>query len=411
LQRRDAQPRRTELIRRLAKLWILAAMLLAATTTGAVRAQSNPYEINAILSLTGPGAALGGEMQTSLKLVEKVVNDAGGVKGQPIHFVVYDDGTSPPVTVQLATALVQKRVPVILGPSASATCRAAAPLLETTGPLLYCFSPVLKPASEGYVYAVLMDSSDIAIAIMRFLGGEGLHRVAVIATTDASGQNGEIDARNAASQPENKGMSIVADEHFNPTDLNIAAQLSRISAAKPDAVLVFAPGTPFTTVLRSMRDVGMDLPTITSAANMVLTQVKQYDTYMPKRAYFQGFPCTVGIAENAGVRRAQQVLLDAVKRNGLQPDVNLCAAWDPAMIVVDALRHLGMAMTAMQLHGYIDNLSGWPGTIGVYDFRKVSHRGLSQNDVIVMRWDGTRDEFTLVGGLGGVPLRTERQSK
>lgn len=393
---------------RLVALWAAVAVLLVVTAADSARGQVAPYEINAILSLTGPGTALGTEMQTSLRLVEKVVNAQGGIGGRPIHFVVFDDGTAPPVAVQFATALIQKHVPVILGPSGSATCHAVAPLVEASGPVMYCFSPVLKPAADGYVYAVLMDSRDIATAILRFLGGEGLRRVAVLATTDASGQNGELDARAAADQPENKGISIVADEHFNPTDLNIAAQLARISAAKPDAVLVFAPGTPFTTALRSMSDAGMDVPTITSAANMVLSQVKQYDSYGPSRLYFQGFPCTVGVADNAAVRRAQQTLSAALAENGVQPDVNICAAWDPAMIVVDALRHLGPEATATQLRDYIDALSNWPGSIGVYDFRKARHRGLSKNDVIVMRWDRSHDAFTLVGGLGGVPLPSER---
>jgi hypothetical protein len=39
----------------------------------------------------------------------------------------------------------------------------------------------------------------------------------------------------------------------------------------------------------------------------------------------------------------------------------------------------------------------------VYDFRDGSHRGLSQKDVVVMRWDAAKTNWVAVSKLGGAP--------
>jgi branched-chain amino acid transport system substrate-binding protein len=81
-------------------------------------------------------------------------------------------------------------------------------------------------------------------------------------------------------------------------------------------------------------------------------------------------------------------------------------AWDPALIVVDALRKLGPNATAAQLQGYIEKLSAFPGISGSYDFRDGNQRGLSQKDLVIMRWDDSAKTWTTVSGPGGILART-----
>jgi branched-chain amino acid transport system substrate-binding protein len=103
----------------------VAATAGALTFAGGSRASAaDPYEINVILSLTGPGSFLGKNEASAVALVEQNINKAGGVAGRPIKFVVADDQSSPAVDVQLANALIAKNVPIILGPSLTAGCNA-----------------------------------------------------------------------------------------------------------------------------------------------------------------------------------------------------------------------------------------------------------------------------------------------
>jgi branched-chain amino acid transport system substrate-binding protein len=67
----------------------------------AAAADLPPVEVPVILPLTGPAANIGQELQKSMGLAEKFVNDTGGIRKQPLHFTFLDDQGQPQVAVQL----------------------------------------------------------------------------------------------------------------------------------------------------------------------------------------------------------------------------------------------------------------------------------------------------------------------
>jgi branched-chain amino acid transport system substrate-binding protein len=88
------------------------------------------------------------------------------------------------------------------------------------------------------------------------------------------------------------------------------------------------------------------------------------------------------------------VYTGALAAYGLTPDHTLASVWDPAFIMVAALRKLGSDASAAQIQAYIGNLRGWAGANGEYDFRDGSQRGLSANSVIMVQWDAAQGRFT-----------------
>jgi branched-chain amino acid transport system substrate-binding protein len=78
--------------------------------------------------------------------------------------------------------------------------------------------------------------------------------------------------------------------------------------------------------------------------------------------------------------------------------------WDPAMILVDALRHLGPSAGAQQIRDYILRLHGWVGVNGVYDFTAGDQRGLTQSSAAVDLWDASKDNWVQVSRPGGTPI-------
>ncbi len=112
---------------------IALALLLPLSPERPAGAQGTPYEINTILALTGPAAFIGTSEQKALGIFEALTNKAGGIKGRPIKFVILDDQSNPAVSVQLVNGLIAKKVPLILGPTFTATCQADGPLVAKTG--------------------------------------------------------------------------------------------------------------------------------------------------------------------------------------------------------------------------------------------------------------------------------------
>ncbi len=371
--------------------------LLAAATM----AHAQSYDIDVVLPLSGPGAYGGQTHEKGLQILQDVENKNGGIHGKPIRFVFDDDQTSPQVAVQLSTALVAKNVPVVLGSDLSAMCRAMAPLFAN-GPVQYCLSPAIHPPKDSYTFSGNIDSKDLTAANLHFARDKGWTRIAMISTTDASGQDNDAAYTLAMKQPQNQNLNFVDTEHFNPTDINVSAQLARISAAHPQVLIISVPGAPFATALRGMAAEGMlNLPVISTSANMITTQLQEYKGFMPKEVYFAGFGYAVGMARNEKALEAVHTFADALKAAGLTMDVQIGLPWDPAAIVIDALRHLGPEPTAQQVHDYIENLHDYPGIIGIYDFRDGSQRGLTEADAVIVRWDRDTSSWAPASKFGG----------
>jgi branched-chain amino acid transport system substrate-binding protein len=348
----------------------------------------DPYEINAMVSLSGPLAFLGKEEAESLRGVEAVVNRTGGIRGRPVKFVINDVQTNPVIAVQVANQLLAKHVPVILGPDSTASAAAIEPLVKDTV-VLYAFTPSIHPQAGSYVFSSFISTRDLAVAGLRFLRKRGVKRLAVINSTDTAGVDNLEQVQAAVGLPENRGVEIVTVEHFAQSDVNVAAQVARLKAATPQAIYIQTTGTGFGTVMRAMHDTGLDVPVITNAGNIITAQMVQYEPFLPTEAYFTGGRFLAQSAARPGpVRDAQQAFYRAMReQNTVGLDVGTNIPWDSAWIVVSALRTFGTGLTATQLHDYIESLHGFAGINGIFDFRDGSQRGLTPSAALVVRWN------------------------
>jgi branched-chain amino acid transport system substrate-binding protein len=372
-----------------------AALLLTRPATAAT-----PYEINAIVGLTGPYAFVGHALMQGLTGFEDSVNKAGGIEGRPIHFVFSDDQSSPQVAVQLVNGLIAKKVPIFLGPTGVGNCNAVAPLVKD-GPVDYCLSPGIAPAPGGYIFSTSVGPADLQIGEMRYIRDRGFKRIALLASTDGAGQEFERSEDLALAMPEFKDIKVVAREHFAPADVSVSAQISRIKAAAPDIFMVLCTGTPMGTVLRSAQDVGLDIPFMLPNSNATYDQMKQYAAFMPKEVYFPNQPLT---APDAVTDKAVKDILNhyiaAMTAMGSKPDMQ-GQGWDTGLIVVAALKKAGLNATAEQLRDTIDSFVNLPGATGRYDFKAVPNRGLGVNGIIMQRWSPDKGTWVAVGKPGG----------
>ncbi len=383
---------------------VVLAVAFLASAAPAARA-ADPYEINAILDLTGYASFVGTTQLQALKALEAYVNKNGGIGGRPISFVVADDQSNPQITVQLVQGLIAKHVPLILGPSGPDKCAAAMPLVMQDGPLLYCTTPNAAAPPGSYVFLSLFSADSNMAATIRYLRERGWRKLAYLGSTDASGADAERSLNAALGKPENATVQIVSRQHFAPNDLSVAAQLATIKTANPDALIGWAAGTPAGTLFRGLHDAGMDLPMVTSAANLNVPFFKQYGSLTPKSLYFAGAPYYGADAvTNPATKAALATLTGALAAAGAKPDLIEISAWDPALLLVDALRKLGTDAPAAKLRAYLVNLKGWVGANGPYDFPADPQHGLGENTVVIVKWDPDRNAATAVSKFGGAPL-------
>jgi branched-chain amino acid transport system substrate-binding protein len=366
---------------------------------------ADPYEINVILPLTGSIAFVGTTQLQAIKGVEAYINKTGGIGGRPVSFVIQDDQGDPKTALQLAQNLIAKNVPIILGPSSPQDCAAIQPLIEPKGPVFYCLANSGHPVTGGYEFLTLFPYEAQFAVTYRYFRSRGLKKVAYIVSTDGGGQEAEQAMLSQAALPENKDLQFVDKEHFAPGDISVAAQMARIKAANPDVLIAWATGGAAGTLFRSARDAGIDLPTATSGGNMSANFFKQFGPVLPANLYFAAVPYYAGDAVNtAATNSAIATLTSSLAAENAKPDMIQISAWDPAMVVVDALRKLGPNATAAQLHTYLNGLRGWTGVNGSYDFRTNPQRGVGESNVVMVRWDQQQSKGIAVSKLGGAPL-------
>ncbi|MFC0385191.1 ABC transporter substrate-binding protein [Muricoccus vinaceus] len=383
----------------------LAALMLLMLVAGAARAQS-PLQVTVILPLTGNGAFLGQGQQRTLQALQAQVNKDGGVGGRQLEFVYRDDQSSPQVTVQLTNAAVAQRPAVLLGSSLVAMCNAMVPLVRN-GPFTYCLSPAIQPAAGGYMYSSGTSTHDLLAADFRYFRSRGWTRVALISSTDATGQDFQNGVNAALRMPDNAGIQIVENARFNQTDVSVSAQMERIRAADPQVLVTWTTGGPIATVFKGIVQAGLNIPVMTTNGNQIFEQMDQYAEFLPRELYIATslFPPHEGrLTYEPGVEQAQQRFYTAMNEAKIGIDNRAALAWDAANLLVEALRKLGPGATAAQVKAHMEGLTGWAGISGIYDFRQVPSRGLGIANAVVTRWDPAARRWTVVSRPGGEPL-------
>ena len=375
----------------------------AAASAAAPAATQEPFRVHTILPLSGPGAFLGQAQQQALRIEEKLVNAEGGIKGRPISFVFHDDQSSPQVAVQLVGQIKPENPSVLLGSTLVAMCMAEAPL-TARGPLTYCFSPGVHSKPGSFMYNSSVSTEDVLAAQVRYFRLRGFTKIALISSTDASGQDGARTTHDALKLPENKDVQLVADLQFNPTDVSVAAQIERIRDSGAQAMIAWTTGTSVGTVFKAIVGSGLDIPVGTSFGNMLNAQMDQYAAFLPKELYFgtSGWPeAPENASIPAGVQAAKKRMFAAFHSENLVPDAAPTFPWDAVMMLVDGWRKLGPDASAEQMRSYLAGLQNYAGVNGLYDFVKVPQRGLDMSSVYITIWKPQEHRWAIVSGPGG----------
>jgi branched-chain amino acid transport system substrate-binding protein len=383
----------------------LLAVSLAAFSGGAAPA-AEPLTIDVVVSQTGAYAFVGTAFTQHLKVLEDYTNRHGGLHGQPIRFEFHDDQSSPQIAVQLSQAIVAKHPAVVLGSNGGSMCGAMAAVFKD-GPVMYCLVPSIFPEKGSYVFAAGVALEPYINGMIRYLKQRGWTRLAIVSGTDGSSQANDAAVNALLKLPENQDLKIVTWEHYNPTDISIAAQASHVKASNAQAVITWAAGPPFGTVLRGLNDAGVSLPVEATNANMYPAQLAQYASFYPKELVMPAAPYLVpSLDAKSPLRPPIAQFFTAFKDAGVKPSAGAAPfVWDPAVIVLDGLRKLGTGASAADLRNYILGLRNFAGIDGLYDFSRGDQHGLSDQSVVMASWNQKTGEFYAVSGLGGVPLR------
>ena len=217
------------------KLFSLFALLLASNVVLA------DIKIGVIASSTGPTAVVGIPQKNTVALLPTEMG------GQKVSYIVLDDASDPTNAVTNVKKLISEhKVDALIGPTTTPAALAIldfvaesqVPLLTTVGS-----SAIILPMDERkrWVFKTTQNDDLIAEAMLDNMTAAGVKTVGFIGFNDPYGENW---FKVFAPMAEKAGLRLVASERYSRTDQSATGQVLKLIAARPDAVLIAATGSP-----------------------------------------------------------------------------------------------------------------------------------------------------------------------
>jgi branched-chain amino acid transport system substrate-binding protein len=206
-----------------------------------------------VVSATGPAASLGIPEKNAIALMPQRIG------GEKINYIVLDDASDTTMAVSNTRKLItENKVDVILGSSVTPNSLAMIDVVsENKTPMISmaASSRIVEPmdAKRHWVFKTPQNDSMMARAIGDHMVASGIKSVGFIGFADAYGEGWYQEFAKVAAQ---KGLTIVANERYVRNDTSVTGQILKIVAAKPDAVLIAASGTPAVLPERTLRERG-----------------------------------------------------------------------------------------------------------------------------------------------------------
>jgi len=230
-----------------AKLVVAIGLAAAATLAAA------DINVGVTVSATGPAASLGIPEKNTIALMPQTIG------GQKVNYIVLDDASDTTTAVANTRKLItESKVDIVLGstttPNSLAMLDVAA---ESQTPMISmaASSTIVEPvdAKRKWVFKTPQNDIMMSLAIAAHMQQQGIKTVGFIGFNDAYGEGWFREFSKVASV---KGLTIVASERYSRTDTSVTGQVLKLVAAKPDAILIAASGTPAVLPQRTLKERG-----------------------------------------------------------------------------------------------------------------------------------------------------------
>jgi len=243
------------------KDFFLKTALAGVLSLGLATAAQAEIRIGSTLAQTGPASFLGDPEAKTLEMLVEEVNKAGGINGEQVVLIQYDDAANPNQARTFATRLIEEdEVVAVIAGSTTGTTMAMIPLFEeaeipfiSLGGAVVIIDPVKK-----WVFKTPHTDLMACEKIFEDMQKRGITTIGMISGT---GGFGKSMRGQCLSVVDKYGITVVADETYGPKDADMTPQLTNIKNTEGVQAVVnpgFGQGPAIVT--RNFAQLGMDMP-------------------------------------------------------------------------------------------------------------------------------------------------------
>lgn len=347
--------------------------LLAVAAAFACSAQAADLRIGVAAALSGGAAQYGAAIRNGFQLAAEQINAAGGINGDKIQLVVEDEQGKKEEGINVFKKLIfQDKVLMVFGPTLSNSAQAADPIAQGSKTVVFGTSNTADGITSigDYVFRNSVTEADVLPETLKMaVRKANVRKVAVIyGNDDVFTKSGYDNFRKALAD---LNIPVTTTETFAKGDVDFKAQLTKIKAGNPDAIVIsalIAEGAP---IMVQARQLGLNLPFIGGNG---MNSVKVFDLAKDKSdGLYVGSPWSIENQTEAN----RKFVVAYTSKFKTAPDQFAAQAYDALHIASQALKKVklsgNLAADRTALRDALPEVR-LTGATGAFQFRRASDK-------------------------------------
>ncbi len=376
-------------------LIIVAVALTVSFMLGSTLGYSaEPIKIAGIFALTGRAAHIGTAQKDAVLIAIDEVNQQGGINGRMLEMVMEDTESNPTKAVMaLKKVLESEDVVAIIGPTLTGTAMAMRGFIEKekvpafmhSGGDVILLAPLNKkdPNSRPkWTFKSPYKAADAMGKICQYMSRHNIKKIGFIYSNEGFGKDG---LRNVNVQAPKYGVKVVAQEAFQPKDVDMTAQLTRIEAKGVDGIIAWTVGPAMGIIAKNVKQLGIKSPLFEchGAGDPIFWKVAGKageGVMMPSTKIVVGDQLPDSDIQK---KKIIEYVKAYRKKFNREPGTMVAYGADAAFIVVNAIKKVGPDRA--KIRDAIENTRGYVGLSGIYNMSPKDHNGLSMKDIVMIK--------------------------
>jgi branched-chain amino acid transport system substrate-binding protein len=355
---------------------------------------AEPIKIAGIFALTGRAAHIGTAQRDAVLLAIDEVNQNGGINGRMLEMVMEDTESNPTKAVMaLKKVLEAEDVVAIIGPTLTGTAMAMRGFIEKekipafmhSGGDVILLAPLDKkdPTSlPKWTFKSPYKAADAMGKICQYMSKHGMKKIGFIYSNEGFGKDG---LRNVKTQAPKYGVEVVAEEAFQPKDVDMTAQLTRINAKGVDGIIAWTVGPAMGIIAKNVKQLGIKAPLFEchGSGDPIFWKVAGEageGVMMPSTKIVVGDQLPDSDIQK---KKILAYVKAYQKKFNREPGTMVAYGADAAFIVVNAIKNVGPDRA--KIRDAIENTKGYVGLSGIYNLSAKDHNGLSMKDIVMIK--------------------------
>jgi branched-chain amino acid transport system substrate-binding protein len=389
-------------MKRLSSLLALALCgLLALAAPAAAAGKKEPIKIGAFFAESGPAAFIGTPTKLVALMVVDKINKEGGIQGRPVELILADTEGQPTKAVMAFKKFVNlDKVAAVIGPTRTGTGMAVKKQVEAAKiPTVMTVGgdPVIMEGKHGkmdfgtarFVFKTPQRSSIAVKKVLGYLKKHKLTKVGLLSASDGFGRDGARWIKRLAPK---YGITIVGAEQFNPRDVDMKSQLTKLAAKNPQAIICWTIGPAGSIVSKNHNALGLKAPLVQchglpGPKYIQLAGAAAEGDLMPatKLMVYESLP------DSDPQKKVIAEFVDLYTNKygyAKKYPINTHSgyAWDAMYLLANAMNKAGTDPD--KVRQALENTKGYVGVSGVYNLSPKDHNGLDEDSMVMLQVKG-----------------------